>query len=173
MASITLLVGQIASGKSTLCKKLASSGSIILNDDNTVTALHGGDYKLYDKKLKPLYKAMETTVITMAWALGKDVVIDRTCLDPITRQRYISLAKSMDITDIRATVFPLCSPIVHAQRRMASDSRGYDLEYWTKVAKFLEAKAVQPGLDEGFTEINYWHHGIGYGRRIDWLLDLD
>jgi hypothetical protein len=45
------------------------------------------------------------------------------------------------------------SPEEHAKRRYESDSRGYSLEYWTKVAKAHLAEYEPPTLNEGFTEI--------------------
>ena len=52
---LELLVGPIASGKSTYSNKAAKEGAIIVNDDAIVTALHGGDHTLYDKALKPRF----------------------------------------------------------------------------------------------------------------------
>ena len=74
---VEILVGFIASGKSTYSKHRASQGAIVINDDAIVNAVHSNIYELYDKNLKPLYKAVENTILEMALALNRDVVIDR------------------------------------------------------------------------------------------------
>jgi len=55
MRKIQILVGMIASGKSTYSKHAARLGFIVVNDDAIVNAVHGEDYTLYDKKLKLLW----------------------------------------------------------------------------------------------------------------------
>lgn len=131
---LELLVGPIASGKSTYCKQAASEGAIILNDDSIVTAVHAGDYTLYDKALKPLYKGLENHLVCMALAMGRRLVVDRPNHSVKMRRRYIGLAHSFDIP-VRLVLFKRDTPEVHGQRRFNSDSRGHSLEYWVDVAK--------------------------------------
>lgn len=133
---IQLLVGTIASGKSTYSTELAHLGFIVINDDSIVTAVHGGNYLLYDKKLKPLYKSIENHILTTAIALGKSVIIDRgTNLKVNSRKRWVGLASSLDVP-IVAVTFPFETAAVHAGRRMISDSRGYSFEDWQTVASY-------------------------------------
>ena len=56
---IKVLVGHISSGKTTYSSQCAREGWVIINDDAIVNAVHGGDYTLYDKQWKPLYKGCE------------------------------------------------------------------------------------------------------------------
>lgn len=125
---LNLLCGMIASGKSTLCHKLAQNNWLIINDDSIVNALHGNNYTLYNKKLKPLYKLIENTMINGCVLMGVDAVIDRTCLSKEMRSRYITLAKTLDVPII-CTVFPVESPEIHAHRRCNHDNRGHKYEY--------------------------------------------
>lgn len=131
---IEILVGMIASGKSTYARKRAQEDAIIANGDSLVTSLHAGDYTLYDKELKILYKSLEHQIITVACSLGRDVIIDRTNLKRSSRERYYSIAKSLEIP-CKVVIFPVESPKEHARRRSESDSRGYDYEHWLKVAQ--------------------------------------
>lgn len=150
---IEVCVGTVACGKSTYCKQRAKAGAIIINDDSIVEALHAGDYRLYRKELKPLYKAVETQIFLSAVALGRDVIIDRgLSLTKSSRKRWIGLAKSFDQTII-ARVFKFESPEIHAKRRFDSDNRGLDYDYWLNVAKQHVSVYQTPWTEEGFDEV--------------------
>lgn len=152
---IEVLCGMIASYKSTWAKKRAKEGWIIINDDSLVNAVHGGNYTLYSKALKPLYKSIEDHILHTAIAMGKDVVIDRG-LDISTgsRKRWVAIAKSLD-TPIQAIVFKVETPEIHAERRVKSDARGYDYQYWLDVARAHFTRWDDPTESEGFDEV--WH----------------
>lgn len=150
---LTILVGMIASGKSTYCAEAANNGCIIINDDAIVSAVHGGNNTLYRKDLKPLYKSIENHIIGLAFAMGLNVVIDRPCFRATTRARYISLAQSLDIP-VDAVVFQREAPEVHAMRRAKSDSRGYRYEWWLKAAQAHNDAWVEPSKSEGFDTIS-------------------
>ena len=149
---VELLVGMIASGKSTYAKNRANAGAIIINDDAIVTALHGGDYNKYSKSLKPLYKAVENQILQTAVTMGLDVVVDRPNYSRAMRRRYISIAKSID-AKVSLVVFNKCEPEEHAMRRFASDSRGRPYEEWLEAAMHHDALYEEPSLDEGVDEI--------------------
>ena len=149
---IELLVGNIASGKSTWSKKRAKDGAIILNDDAIVMAVHGGNYRLYDRNLKDLYKGLEDVAIHLALAKGRDVVIDRPCMSRMTRLHYVSIAKRLDVP-IVAVTFDRATPAEHARRRFESDSRGTDYEKWLEVATHMDKIYQEPGYAEGFDNI--------------------
>jgi dephospho-CoA kinase len=74
---IQVLVGMIASGKSTYAKNAARRGVICVNDDAVVNLVHADDYTLYDKSLKILYKSIENHIISMALAMSRTVLVDR------------------------------------------------------------------------------------------------
>lgn len=149
---IEVLVGMIASGKSTYAAKRAKEGAVIVNDDAIVLAVHGGDYSLYDEKLKKLYKAIQLNMITSAILRGRDVVVDSTNRTVKTRQRYLRLAESFDVPCV-AVVFPRESEEVHARRRVESDARGLTYVTWLDVAKKHAVNYVAPTEGEGFHEI--------------------
>lgn len=152
---IEVLCGAICSGKSTWCKQRAKDGWIIMNDDSVVTMLHGGNYTLYNKSLKPLYKSIEDHIVHSVVLAQKNLVIDRgldICVE--SRKRWISLANSLD-TPIQAVVFELFPPEIHAKRRAETDGRGYDYEYWLKVAKSHMSRYKIPTIEEGFVNIEF------------------
>lgn len=152
---LQVLIGNIASGKSTYCKNAARSGIICLNDDAIVNMLHGNEYTLYDPKLKILYKSVENNIIETALSLQKIVLIDRGLNVSLHgRKRWIALAQSFDMP-IEAIVFKLEEPEIHAHRRFDSDARGLDFLHWKKVAEKFSAEYVEPKLEEGFDKVNH------------------
>lgn len=159
MSKIQVLIGHVASGKSTYCKKAARKGYIILNDDEIVTLLHGGDYTLYSHHLKPLYKSIECHILATALAMNRVVVVDRGLnISTQGRQRWIALAKSFDVP-VEALVFANEGPEIHAKRRFNHDSRGHSLEYWMDVAKAHQARYSIPTEAEGFDRIHFYDYG--------------
>ena len=161
---IEILVGNIASGKSTYCSVKAREGFLIVNDDSIVNAIHGNHYDLYDKNLKPLYKGIENQLVVMGITLGKNIIIDRGLnLIPATRRRFIGLGHSLD-TEVHAVIFDFESPEVHALRRNKCDTRGYDYNYWLEVATYMHNKYTPPTEEEGFDQIKYWKFEETNGR---------
>jgi len=151
---IQVLVGMIASGKSTYAKNAARRGVICVNDDAVVNLVHADDYTLYDKTLKTLYKSTENHIISVALAMGRTVLVDRGLnLSLRGRQRWLSLAQGYDLP-CEVIQFPVEAPGVHAQRRAKSDLRGHDYNYWLRVAEHHFNGYVPPTLDEGFSAIH-------------------
>lgn len=156
---IEILIGNIASGKSTYCLNRTKQGAVILNDDAIVNGIHCDQYDLYDKSLKPLYKAVENQIVISSLMLGRDVVVDRGLnLTPGSRRRFIGLGHSLD-SEVVAVVFPFKDPQVHADRRKGHDLRNHTVEYWLKVATVFNNKYVPPSVDEGFDRIIWDFNG--------------
>lgn len=154
---ILVLVGFIASGKSTLCRRLAGEGWIVMCDDSIVTAVHGGRYELYDRSNVALYKSTENHIACMALALGKPVVIDRGVNGTVSsRRRWLGIAKSLDVP-CRALVMPMASPQEHARRRALSDPRGRTHQWWIDVASRHAVEFQMPTLAEGFDSVDAYH----------------
>lgn len=152
---IHLLIGPVASGKTSYCRNAARQGIICLNDDNIVNMLHGGDYTLYDSGLKLLYKSIENQIIATALSMQRTIIVDRGLnVSLVGRKRFIALAQSFDVS-IEAIVFKNEGPEVHAKRRTESDSRGHDYEYWKKVAEWHHSQYVEPTLSEGFDVVHH------------------
>lgn len=149
---VELLVGPVASGKSTYSRKRAKEGFIIINDDAIVNALHCNFYNLYNKELKPLYKIVENTILQTSLSMGKSVVIDRPNYSVEMRRRYIAISNSLDIPVI-GVKFKDEGAKEHASRRVKSDSRGVTLEYWIDVYNNHKKLYKEPDLSEGFTDI--------------------
>jgi predicted kinase len=155
---ITVLCGNIGSGKSTWVQNNIDENTIVINDDRLVTMLHGGYYGLYDKKNKGLYKDIEMSIIELALKAGKSVIIDRPNQKSKTRLRYINMAKKY-LAEVHLIDFPWESPETHAIRRFSSDSRGVSLEGWKKVAKRINDTRDGLSIIEEYNRIEAWNYG--------------
>jgi predicted kinase len=157
---LQVLVGMIASGKSTYCRSAARQGIICVNDDAIVNMLHADDYTLYDTDLKVLYKSVENHVIGTGLAMGRSVIVDRGLNVSLAgRRRWLALAQSFDVP-CEAIVFKNNGPEEHARRRTLSDGRGHTWEYWLRVAELHDSLYVPPTKEEGFDAI----YDIGFAE---------
>jgi predicted kinase len=155
MITMEILIGLIASGKSTYAKRRAKEGAIVVCDDSIVSAVHANDYTLYKPELKVLYKSIENLIIGLGTALGRDIIIDSgRNVSGSARKRWIAIARSLDL-HCKATMFPRANIEVHAMRRFESDHRGHTLEYWIDVVKKHNEVYTIPYRTEGFDEITW------------------
>jgi predicted kinase len=149
---IEVLVGMVGSGKSTYTSKRARGGAIILNDDSLVQSLHGGNYKLYDQKLKALYKSLTMAAACQAVAIGRDIVVDATNLTRKTRARWVGLAHMLD-QQVICTTFKVETHEIHAKRRADHDGRGYNYDHWLEIIKSHFNNYDPPSNSEGFNSV--------------------
>jgi predicted kinase len=84
---IEVLIGMIASGKSTYARKRADEGALIISHDALTEMLHGC-YR-YEEGLRESYRTMEESIAFASLSAGRDIVIDRTHLTDESRRRWI------------------------------------------------------------------------------------
>lgn len=149
---IQLLVGMIASGKTTYARRQAKKGALIISHDDLTEMLHG-EYR-YEPELRPVYLAMMVQIAHNAIVAGRDVIVDRTHLTREARSFWLNIAWHSKV-EIDAIKFPSRTPEVHAKRRFEADARGRSLEEWLKVATHhSDQEWLEPLRDvEGFRSI--------------------
>lgn len=166
---IELLVGMIASGKSTYARRRADEGALVVCHDDLTAMLHAR-YR-YEPEKRALYRRLEEAIAFEALAGarhldgGCDVVIDRTHLTRESRERWLSFARwprfaEWATPEIIAVAFPIEAPEVHARRRFECDGRGRPYEEWLAVARHhAEQAAAEPvSVTEGFHDVIFREH---------------
>jgi predicted kinase len=151
---IELLIGMIASGKSTYAARRADAGALVVSHDALTAMLHGR-YR-YEADLKPAYLGMMLHIAWRGVTAGRDVVIDRTHLTRESRRIWVAAARERWGVPIVAVVFPRRSPEAHAIRRAAADLRGRSFEEWLHVARHHAGQVDAEPLDweaEGFSAV--------------------
>lgn len=154
MINVKILIGMIASGKSTYARGCAREGALVICHDDLTEMLHA-EYR-YEQESRDIYRMMEDSLLEIAVNFNKDVVIDRTHLTRESRSRWTRFHRvTMQPVSFTAVVFPFESPEVHAKRRFEHDSRGRSYEEWLQVANHHHNQWKQGHLggDEGFSEI--------------------
>jgi hypothetical protein len=161
---LEILVGPIASGKTTYARKRADEGALVISHDDLTAMLHAR-YR-YEQELRECYRGMEEDLASRALRAGRDVVIDRTHLTRESRCRWINfrqwyrnapdyMGRELGEAAIVAVAFPIFPAHVHATRRVEADPRGRTFLEWHKVAlHHAEQARLEPlELSEGFDRI--------------------
>lgn len=160
---IEVLVGMIASGKTTYARKRAKQGAIIVSHDDLTEMMHG-EYR-YSPALRQFYRDGEEALVGVAVRHGLDVVIDRTHLTSESRRRWTTFpTRAIDIMVhpekpiLVAVEFPRVGAREHVLRRFQRDDRGRTFDDWLAVAEHHAAQAdAEPfgkdaAMAEGFHE---------------------
>ena len=150
---LEILIGMIASGKSTYAARRAKEGAIVICHDDLTVMLHA-EYR-YEQGLRQAYRTAEEMLAHTFLHHGRDVVIDRTHLTAESRRRWVDFRMSHYHPGLRlgAIVFPIEAADEHAYRRFNSDPRGRPYTEWLKVACHHAGQAEAEPLDakaEGF-----------------------
>lgn len=147
---LIIFTGNIGCGKSLIASKLGKRGYVIVNNDTITSMIQGGEYGLYDKLKKPIYKVIETSLIVGSLKLGFSVVIDRTNMSVANRERYIRIGQ---LHGVCIKSFCWGRGTSEDLIRRLNNSRGVPVETWVKVYGTMERNYSKPQLQEGFNAI--------------------
>lgn len=148
--TMTVLVGMIASGKSTYARAQAKQGAVIVSDDALASGLFGS---YAPNRELALQRRIQESIAATALRLGKCVVVDSArSLSRRERKRWLLLAERTG-AECAAAVFPLADPQEHAARRAAHDSRGVTLRQWQRIAKYHAMIYDPVEMAEGFARV--------------------
>jgi hypothetical protein len=179
MPQLEVLVGMIASGKSTYARSRADAGAMVVCHDDLTQMLHAR-YR-YEQVDRDLYRQCEDMIAFQSLVWGHDTVIDRTHLTVESRKRWLTFAaitnlslqhRGMPSITLIAVVFPIEAAAIHAERRWATDSRGRPLNEWLDVARHHEAQhqaepITRDGLlREGFDSVIRFSSNTYTTRRL-------
>lgn len=171
---LELLIGNIASGKSSWTRPRTAAGWITVNHDSLVRSMHGGRYD-WERQVPGLKTELGVLIVGAAGAAGRSVVVDNTNRSRNDRQPFIEAARRSGLR-VRAVLFPKASPETHARRRFQSDARDMSYDYWLEVARLVERDWEPPGdeeVDELICLPANWHDLVFAEERRGTAVDLD
>lgn len=145
---LIILTGNVGCGKSTKALEFAKQGYVIVNDDAISTMVGGGDYSLYDKSKKYLYKSIELYCVDLGLGTNRSVVVDMPNMKSISRSRFIDIGKRYKIDIIS---YDWGRGKFKDLLRRQEESRGY--KYWNEAFFRKEQEYEEPTLEEGFNLI--------------------
>lgn len=171
MQELVIFTGNIGCGKSTMARKYAHRGYVVVNMDSITTMVHGGVYGLYNPKMKEIYKGAEHTFISSALVEGFSVVIDRTCMKRSDRLGYIETVCTFrklptGKNGVRIISMDWLSGNESGLQRRINNDRGITVDQWSKVHAAMQESYEKPTKDEGFDEIISAYHRF-YFRAVD------
>ena len=150
-AEIIIMVGNIGSGKSTLCKEYAEAGYIVISMDSLRYMIGAGQY-IYNKELEQAIWDSEKSIIRHFMGLKKNIIVDNTSMSDKTRKTYLWLAKQHKYRTV-ALVMPRLSEKECIDRRMTNPHGQPDRELWESVWTRFHFQYVEPTRKEGFDKV--------------------
>lgn len=160
MKTVYVLVGNIASGKSTYIKTLVLDGAVLSKDD---LRKHFGYFKgvgyLYDTNTEYFIdKIVEEYFRCYCSMRVENIFIDETNMTESGREFYKHTAKVYGYKVV-AVVFKDYGEDEHVKRRRNAVGEhhhgGVSEETWRRVYREKRQRYEEPTLDEGFDEIIY------------------
>lgn len=153
---VTILIGNIGSGKSTYIKKFPDA--YIVSRDDIRYMLGNGKY-LYDEKFEDTIKYISYDVFDRYQDVGLNhIIIDETNMTEDSRYYYIS-KNQMYLPEYRyeveAIVFKDYGEDEHVRRRLQSNHGDTDEMTWREVYRGLKETYEPPTKEEGFDIIRY------------------
>lgn len=162
---LILLFGNIASGKSTLAKKLNKAGYIIVSTDGIRNMFHPAEYKFDEEETYAIVEAEKMAVSTLL-SLNRNVVIDDAgnCLG-LRRKWALEEAKKFCYKVI-AIEMPFYSRAVSVKRRLKNNHGKYGADRWSMVYDMFQKNYNPPTKKEGFDAI-YRSNSAGVRRLLE------
>ncbi len=150
MGTCHVMVGNIASGKSTRVKHLGIKH--VVSKDALRYIIGNGDY-LFDPALEPFIRNATSALISLYSRAGIDFVVDETHISSKVRKRTLQ------------HIHPSCRIICHVGvdrgenshvvARMKDNHGNTSEDKWREVYQMYNAAFEPPDLSEGFDEIRF------------------
>lgn len=148
---IIVLVGNIGSGKSTICKKYVEKGYYVVARDALRYMIGGGNY-IYNPEIEPAIFKSETNIIISLMFFKVNIIIDEVGISKKLREKYIKLAKEHNYKVI-ALVMPKLTMKESVDRRMNNPHQQNDRKLWEQIWTQFNSRYTEPTKEEGFDEI--------------------
>jgi predicted kinase len=148
---LILLIGNIASGKSTKAKELAKQGYTIISRDAIRYMIGAGEY-IFNPDLEPTIKKATHELLKKFLEDDVRVVYDETNVNQALRSSTIEIAKEYGYKVI-AVVMPRLSKRKSVNRRVKDPHGSDDRDIWNMVWTNFDSIYEEPTIEEGIDEI--------------------
>ena len=153
MKRLIILVGNIASGKTTLVKDLVKLGYLVLSRDDIRYMLGGGEY-IWDTNLEKIIKDIQLSLLRKIVRKKYDVVIDGTNMSMMSREDALAIANKAGYETI-AYVMPKISKKKSVERRLANNHGNTTKKQWEDIWLKFDMWYEEPTHEEGFNKIHH------------------
>jgi len=148
---LVILVGNIGSGKSTLCKQLTKEKYVILSRDALRYMIGAGLYH-FNLKTEPAIADANLLVLESFLNHGLDIVMDETNMTKRSRAKIIERAKKYSYHVI-VIILPILKRQESVDRRMKNPHNQADRKLWLHVWDMFNHMYQEPSKKEGIDEI--------------------
>jgi len=152
---LVILIGNIGSGKSTICRKFVKRGYIVISRDALRYMIGAGEY-IFDYKYEPAIHAANLAILEYFLAAGHNIVMDEVNVSRGLRASYIQKAKAISKLrpyKITGIVLPRLSKAVSIERRLSSPHGNFPRSTWEGVWENFNKMYKSPTKSEGFDRI--------------------
>ena len=148
---LIILVGNIGSGKTTLCKKFVKKGYLIISQDDLRYSIGSGKYT-FNIFYEPCIKETTKTLARSFMKRDISLVIDETNMTKRIRAKYLSLAKIYKYKT-KAIILPKLSQKKSIQRRLKNNHGNISKKIWAEVWDMFNDMYQKPTKSERFDKI--------------------
>ena len=147
---VVILTGNIGTGKSTLTKKYAKKGYIVIARDLLRYAIGNGKY-IFNPKYEPALWRTEYQMLIAFLDTGANIIIDEVGISKSMRFRYLAIIyPEYKITCIE---MPRLSKKVAVNRRMKNPHQQADRKLWESIWDKFDKLYEKPTKEECFDKI--------------------
>jgi len=151
MKELVILVGNIGSGKSTICKDYQKKGYVVIARDQLRYAIGGGTY-VFNLKYEPIVWKTELDMLESFMELDINIIVDEVGVSKAMRLRYIKPAKELGYK-VRCLLLPSLTMKKAVDRRMVNPHGQYNRKLWEEVWIKFNRIYEEPSFKEGFDDI--------------------
>ncbi|ROR07581.1 ATP-binding protein [Erwinia sp. JUb26] len=156
-ATLHLLCGKIASGKSTLADKLSASPvTVTVGEDRWLAALYAGEMQSvadYVRCAAKLKQAMKPHVVSLLQS-GVSVVLDFPANTRANREWMMAIVQESG-ADNRLHYLKVSDEVCKARLRARNAEGSHDFAATDAQFELITRYFTEPATDEGFTVIEY------------------
>jgi len=155
MKTCIIVIGNIASGKTTATLEFLEYDFKVVSADSIRQALNGGKHK-FDKKLESIVWSCEFHLFKLLLHYGLNVIVDATNLTKSYRKRYLNHLKNEYPEYQRMViVMPRISLRETLKRKKALGATKEELNAWRDVYLRYDKLMEPPTDEEDFHEVVY------------------
>lgn len=153
--TLTILVGNIASGKTTLSKKLSmiEQDTVVISRDAIRYMLGAGKY-LFDPSLEKYVAKANIRLLRTFLNSDKNIILDEVNNTANMRNSFTTIAREYDYY-VRVLVMPKYSMKYSVDRRMKDPHGDAPRSVWEGVWKKFNESFEPPTLEEDVDEVVY------------------
>lgn len=150
-SELIILIGNIGSGKTTLCKELVKQGHVIVSRDDLRYSIGAGEYT-FNLEFEPIIAESIYNLVRSFMKRDISLVVDETNMNKKMRSKYLHLAQ---IYNYKATAIILkkLSMNYSVKRRLKNNHGNTPKEIWEGVWKRFNDMYEKPSKKEGFKKI--------------------